>query len=49
VQVTLRKVEIEGRLFEILMSQEQLNGALVGAIFEQVVAKQCRKVFWYCS
>jgi hypothetical protein len=29
-------MEIDGGLFQIVMSQEQLNGAQVSAVFEQV-------------
>ena len=34
--MTLGEMKIDSRLFEILMSQEQLNGAQVSAVFEQV-------------
>jgi hypothetical protein len=35
-EVPLRKVEIDGRLFQVGMAQQHLNGAQVGAGFEQV-------------
>jgi chorismate synthase len=36
VQVTLRKVEIDGGLFQIVMAQQDLNGVQVGTRFQQV-------------
>ena len=36
MEMTLGEMKIDSRLFEILMSQEQLNGAQVSSVFEQV-------------
>src|ERR1700674_552047 len=36
VQVLLRKVEVDGGLFQIAMSQQNLDGPQIRAVFEQV-------------
>ena len=34
--MTLREMQIEGGLFQVVMSKEQLDGAQVSTVFEQV-------------
>jgi len=34
--VTVRKVKVEGRLFQIVVTEQQLDGAQVGPRFQQM-------------
>jgi hypothetical protein len=45
----MREMQVDRGLFEIAVSQQHLDGAQVGSGFEQMVAKQCRRVWgWMC-
>jgi hypothetical protein len=39
VQVTLRQVQIDDRVFQFLMAQQQLDGTQIGAGFQQMRGK----------
>ena len=37
--MTLREMQVEGGLFQVVMSEQDLNGAQVSAVFQQVRSK----------
>ena len=37
--MTLREMQVDGGLFQVAMSEEDLNGAQVSTVFEQVGSK----------
>jgi len=39
MEMTLREMQVDGGLFQVAMSEEDLNGAQVSALFEQVGSK----------
>jgi len=39
MEMALRQMQIDGCLFQVVMSEEDLNGAQVSAVFEQVGSK----------
>ena len=43
MEMTLREMQVDGGFFQVVMSEEDLNGAQVSAVFEQVSGKTVTK------